>query len=73
MRRLKAILQRFSGIWRKLNAEQAFTCTVDPDEFSSLLKSGRRQDLDLLAHKLGKRRSTPGPGTQSARSRPSGR
>jgi hypothetical protein len=66
VRRLTAILRWLRSSWRKLNAEQAFVCTVDPDEFASLLKSGRKQDLDLLAHKLGKRRNTPRSGTPSA-------
>lgn len=66
MRRLAAILRWLRSFWQKLNAEQAFVCTVDPDEFTSLLKSGRKQDLDLLARKLGKRRNTPGSDTPSA-------
>jgi hypothetical protein len=63
--RLAAILRWFRSSWQKLNAEQAFVCSVDPDEFTSLLKSGRKQDLDLLARKLGKRRNTPDSGTPS--------
>jgi hypothetical protein len=61
-----AILRWLRSSWRKLNAEQAFVSSVDPDEFASLLKSGRKQDLDLLARKLSQRRNTPGSGTPSA-------
>jgi hypothetical protein len=49
--------------WQRLNAEQAFVCNVDPDEFTSLLKSGRKQDMDLLARKLSRRRDMPGSDT----------
>jgi hypothetical protein len=55
MRRWKILLAmlRRSLRWsRKLRQEAFFLPLINPDEFFSLLRSGRKQDLETLARKL---------------------
>jgi hypothetical protein len=48
---LLALRQRWS-----LPQQQHPICTMDPEEFSNLLRSGHKKDLETLARKLSERR-----------------
>jgi hypothetical protein len=47
--------------WRRKPREAFLLSSIDPDEFSDLLRSGRKQDLESLAKKLSEHPRAPRP------------
>ena len=54
----KGPLRTFEGLTLTPHYTFADAPAIDPDEFSKLLRSGRKQDLETLARRLSERRKT---------------
>jgi len=51
-------LRVFWERWTHVSPDAPDAPAIDPDEFSELLRSGRKQDLETLARRLSERRKT---------------
>jgi hypothetical protein len=61
MREVRSIirfLRRFWERWARVSPDAPDAPSIDPDEFSKLIRSGRKQDLETLAKRLSERQKT---------------
>jgi hypothetical protein len=61
MREVRSIIRlfrRFWERWARVSPDAPDEPTIDPDEFSELIRSGRKQDLERLAKRLSERQRT---------------
>jgi hypothetical protein len=62
MRKLRIVLRYLSLFWRHRNKHRPTeypTPSVDSEEFSNLLRSGRKEDMETLAKRLSRRPRSP--------------
>jgi hypothetical protein len=58
----RPLVQALAKAWRQRHkrAPKVYpVCSVDPEEFSSLLGSGRKEDMETLAKRLSRRPRSP--------------
>jgi hypothetical protein len=52
------LLCRFWERWARVSPDAPDAPSIDPNEFSELIRSGRKQDLETLAKRLSERQRT---------------
>jgi hypothetical protein len=52
------LLRRFWERWARVSPDAPDAPSIDPNEFSELIRSGRKQDLETLAKRLSERQRT---------------
>jgi hypothetical protein len=61
MRGVRIILRSLRVFWERwtsISPDVPDAPAIDPDEFSKLLRSGRKQDLEALARRLSERKKS---------------